>query len=56
MRQFMASWQNLVLDYDRIMCPLLCAYVGVLLLTGMRHGTESMGIEWRHCEWYASEG
>jgi len=57
LRQFMTSWQKLGnLDYDRIMRPLLCAYVEFLLLTGMRHGTESMGIEWRHCEWYASEG
>ena len=57
LRQFMVSWQKQgYLDYDRIMRPLLCAYVEFLLLTGMRHGTESMGIEWRHCEWYASEG
>jgi len=57
LRRFMVSWQKLGnLDYDRIMRPLLCAYVEFLLLTGMRHGTESMGIEWRHCEWYASEG
>ena len=57
LRQFMTSWQTQgYLDYDRIMRPLLCAYVEFLLLTGMRHGTESMGIEWRHCEWYASEG
>jgi len=57
LRLFMVSWQTQGnLDYDRIMRPLLCAYVEFLLLTGMRHGTESMGIEWRHCEWYASEG
>ena len=57
LRLFMTSWQKQGnLDYDRIMRPLLCAYVEFLLLTGMRHGTESMGIEWRHCEWYASEG
>jgi len=57
LRLFMISWQTQgYLDYDRIMRPLLCAYVEFLLLTGMRHGTESMGIEWRHCEWYASEG
>lgn len=57
LRLFMTSWQKQgYLDYDRIMRPLLCAYVEFLLLTGMRHGTESMGIEWRHCEWYASEG
>jgi integrase len=57
LRQFMVSWQQQGnLDYDRIMRPLLCAYVEFLLLTGMRHGTESMGVEWRHCEWYSSEG
>jgi len=57
LRLFMTTWQKLGnLDYDRVMRPLLCAYVEFLLLTGMRHGTESMGIEWRHCEWYASEG
>jgi hypothetical protein len=57
LRLFMISWQTQGnLDYDRIMRPLLCAYVEFLLLTGMRHGTESMGIEWRHCEWYANEG
>lgn len=57
LRLFMTSWQKQgYLDYDCIMRPLLCAYVEFLLLTGMRHGTESMGLEWRHCEWYASEG
>jgi integrase len=35
---------------------LLCDYVEVLLLTGMRHGTESKGIQWRHCEWHEALG
>ena len=35
---------------------LLCDYVEVLLLTGMRHGTESRNIQWRHCEWHAADG
>jgi len=35
---------------------LLCDYVEVLLLTGMRHGTESKNIQWRHCEWHTADG
>lgn len=31
---------------------LLRDYVELLLHTGMRHGTEAMRVEWRHCEWY----
>ena len=26
------------------------------MLTGMRHGTESKGIQWRHCEWHTADG
>jgi hypothetical protein len=26
--------------------------VELLVLTGIRHGTEAMGLEWRHCAWY----
>ena len=55
--EFMSTWRDKgSLDFDRVMRPLLCNYVEFLLLTGMRHGTESMGIQWRHCEWYQSEG
>jgi hypothetical protein len=28
----------------------------MLLLTGMRHGTEAMGICWRHIEWHTDKG
>jgi len=31
---------------------LLRDYVELLTYTGMRHGTEAMRVEWRHCEWY----
>jgi len=31
---------------------MLHDYVELLLFTGMRHGTEAMRVEWRHCEWY----
>jgi len=38
------------------MRPLLRDYVEMLLLTGMRHGTEAMGICWRHLEWHTDKG
>jgi integrase len=38
------------------MRPLLRDYVEMLLLTGMRHGTEAMGICWRHLDWHTDKG
>ena len=35
---------------------LLRDYIEMLLLTGMRHGTEAMGICWRHLEWHTDKG
>ena len=53
LRLFMADWRNKgKLAFDRVMHPLLCNYIDFLIYTGMRHGTESMGVEWKHCEWY----
>lgn len=53
LRAFMPSWETLgSYDFDKLQRPLLCDYVEFLLLTGMRHGTEAMNVEWRHCEWY----
>lgn len=53
LRAFMPSWeQKGSYDFDKLQRPLLCDYVEFLLLTGMRHGTEAMNVEWRHCEWY----
>ena len=53
LRAFMSTWENTGrFDFDRLQRPLLCDYVEFLLLTGMRHGTEAMNVEWRHCEWY----
>lgn len=53
LRAFMPTWENIGrFDFDRLQRPLLCDYVEFLLLTGMRHGTEAMNVEWRHCEWY----
>ena len=57
LRQFMATWQTQGrLRVDGLQRPLLCDYVEFLLLTGIRHGTESMGIEWRHTEWWDADG
>jgi len=57
LRVFMAAWEGAAkLDWDRMQRPLLCDYVEFLLLTGMRHGTESMRVHWRDCEWYEADG
>jgi hypothetical protein len=34
------------------MRPLLRDYVEILLYTGMRHGTEALGVCWNHVEWH----
>jgi integrase len=53
LRVFMPTWETQgSYDFDRLQRPLLCDYVEFLLLTGIRHGTEAMNVEWRHCEWY----
>jgi hypothetical protein len=53
LRTFMPTWEKKgSYDFDKLQRPLLCDYVEFLLLTGMRHGTEAMNVEWRHCEWY----
>jgi integrase len=54
---FMEGWQHEgVKSVEREMRPLLRDYVEMLLLTGMRHGTEAMGICWRHLEWHTDKG
>ena len=37
------------------MRPLLRDYVEMLLLTGIRHGTEALGISWKHIEWHTDK-
>ena len=32
------------------------SWVEMLLLTGMRHGTEAMGIRWKNIEWHTKDG
>jgi integrase len=43
------------LAVEREMRPLLRDYVEMLLLTGMRHGTEALGISWKHIEWHTDK-
>ena len=54
---FMETWQHEGLRaVEKEMRPLLRDYIEMLLLTGMRHGTEAMGICWRHLEWHTDKG
>lgn len=50
---FMETWQyagRIAVEHE--IRPLLRDYVEMLLLTGMRHGTEAMGICWKDIEWH----
>jgi len=54
---FMKTWAlEGRLAVEREMRPLLRDYVEMLLLTGMRHGTEALGIKWQHIEWHTDKG
>jgi integrase len=54
---YMETWaERGRLAVEREMRPLLRDYVEMLLLTGMRHGTEALGINWRNIEWHTHEG
>ena len=53
---FMDGWQiKGRLEAERQIRPLLRDYIEMLLLTGMRHGTEAMGLCWNHIEWYTQK-
>lgn len=54
---FMEQWsQQGRMAVEREIRPLLRDYVEMLLYTGMRHGTEAMGIRWRDLEWHTKDG
>jgi integrase len=54
---FMEGWSKEGrLAVEREMRPLLRDYVEMLLYTGMRHGTEALGVCWNHIEWHTHEG
>ena len=44
------------LAIEKITRPLLRDYVEMLLYTGMRHGTEALGIRWQHVSWHTDKG
>ena len=54
LRQFMQAWSVVQSRRTEVreMRLLLRDYVELLLLTGIRHGTEAMRIEWRHWQWH----
>jgi integrase len=56
LQQHMQTWAvsapARVSQQAREMRLLLRDYVELLLYTGMRHGTEAMRVQWRHCEWH----
>lgn len=52
-RAFLKTWSSQAKQGKTAeMRLMLRDYVELLLFTGMRHGTEAMRVEWRHCEWY----
>ena len=54
---FMDGWSKEGrLAAEREIRPLLRDYVEMLLYTGMRHGTEALGICWNHIEWHTQDG
>ena len=54
---FMDTWQTQGrMAVEREIRPLLRDYIEMLLYTGMRHGTEAMGIRWRDLEWHTKDG
>ena len=53
LREFTVTWvEGATRGRATEMRVLLRDYVELLILTGMRHGTEAMRIRWRHCDWY----
>jgi integrase len=57
LQTFMETWQYEGLRaVEKEIRPLLRDYIEMLLLTGMRHGTEAMNICWRHIEWHTDKG
>jgi len=44
------------LEIEREIRPLVRDYVEMLILTGMRHGTEALNICWDNIEWHTNDG
>lgn len=55
LRQHLATWHEAVDGKTKELRRLLRDYVDVLILTGMRAGTESMNMCWKHIEWHTDK-
>lgn len=55
LRDYLKTWYSAAEGKTMEMRRLLRDYVDVLILTGMRQGTESMGICWQHIEWHTDK-
>ena len=57
LQTFMATWADGGrLTVEREMRPFLRDYVEFLLYTGMRHGTEAIGLRWCDVSWHEADG
>ncbi len=56
LRTHLATWYLQVEGKTAEMRHLLRELVEVLFLTGMRQGTESKNLKWKHIEWYTEGG
>jgi hypothetical protein len=54
-QQHLLTWHVGVDGYTGEMRLMLRDLVDILTLTGMRQGTESMNLEWKHIEWYTEK-
>jgi integrase len=54
---YMTAWADQGrLGVEREIRPLVRDYVEMLLLTGMRHGTEALNLCWNNIEWHTDKG
>ena len=56
LREKLATWYLELKGYKMEMRRLLRDLVDVLIYTGMRQGTESMNLKWKHIAWHTENG
>ena len=56
LREHLTTWHTQAKGYTAEMRLLLRDLVDLLIQTGMRQGTESMGLMWKHIEWHEEKG
>ena len=52
LREYLTTWHTKAKGYTAEIRLLLRDLVDLLIQTGMRQGTESMNLMWKHIEWY----